>query len=92
MHQLLEHHETRLAQTLEAASDGPVTAFQVAGALPWTRRQRKLTELDLMNQLLATGETAAHLEVLVIRGQLVRETLTRRHRPLRPPPPAAVLE
>ena len=27
-----------------------------------------------MNQLLATGETAAHLEVLVIRGQLVRDT------------------
>jgi hypothetical protein len=25
-----------------------------------------------MNQLLATGETAAHLEVLVLRGQLAR--------------------
>ena len=74
VHQLLEHHETRLAQTLEAASGGPVTAFAAAGALPWTRRQRKLGELDPMNQLLATGETAAHLEVLVIRGQLARET------------------
>jgi glyoxylase-like metal-dependent hydrolase (beta-lactamase superfamily II) len=73
VHQLLEHHETRLAQTLDAAADGPVTAFEAAGALPWTRRQRKLTELDIMNQLLATGETAAHLEVLVARGQLARE-------------------
>jgi glyoxylase-like metal-dependent hydrolase (beta-lactamase superfamily II) len=73
VHQLLEHHETRLAQTLEAATDGPITAFEAAGALPWTRRKRKLTELDIMNQLLATGETAAHLEVLVVRGQLVRE-------------------
>jgi glyoxylase-like metal-dependent hydrolase (beta-lactamase superfamily II) len=73
VHQLLEHHETRLEQTLEVASDGPVTAFQVAGALPWTRRKRRLTELDVMNQLLATGETSAHLEVLVTRGQLVRE-------------------
>jgi len=72
VHQLLEHHETRLAQTLEAATAGPVPAFKVAGALPWTRRQRKLTELDTMNQLLATGETAAHLEVLVARGQLTR--------------------
>jgi glyoxylase-like metal-dependent hydrolase (beta-lactamase superfamily II) len=70
--QLLEHHETRLAQTLEVAAAGPVTAFAVAGVLPWTRRQRKLAELDPMNQLLATGETAAHLEVLVIRGQLAR--------------------
>ena len=33
VHQLLEHHETRLEQTLEAASDGPVTAFEAAGAL-----------------------------------------------------------
>ena len=74
VNQLLEHHETRLAQTLEAASAGPVTAFEAAGVLPWTRRQRKLTELDTMNQLLATGETAAHLEVLVARGQLIRET------------------
>jgi glyoxylase-like metal-dependent hydrolase (beta-lactamase superfamily II) len=74
VHQLLEHHETRLAQTLEAAGGGPVTAFEAAGALPWTRRQRRLTELDPMNQLLATGETAAHLEVLVTRGQLARET------------------
>ena len=73
VHQLLEHHETRLAQTLEAATAGPVTAFEAAGALPWTRRQRKLTELDTMNQLLATGETAAHLEVLVARGQLTRD-------------------
>jgi glyoxylase-like metal-dependent hydrolase (beta-lactamase superfamily II) len=70
--QLLEHHETRLAQTLEAVADGPVTAFEAAGALPWTRRQRKLVDLDPMNQLLATGETAAHLEVLVLRGQLAR--------------------
>jgi glyoxylase-like metal-dependent hydrolase (beta-lactamase superfamily II) len=73
VHQLLAHHETRLAQTLEAAAGGPVTAFTAAAALPWTRRQRRLAELDPMNQLLATGETAAHLEVLVLRGQLVRE-------------------
>jgi glyoxylase-like metal-dependent hydrolase (beta-lactamase superfamily II) len=91
VHQLLEHHETRLAQTLEAASDGPVTAFEAAGALPWTRRQRKLSELDPMNQLLATGETAAHLEVLVIRGQLARET-TPDGIDHYGPAPAAVLE
>ena len=72
--ELLDHHEDRLAQTLEAASGGPVTAFAAAGAIPWTRRQRKLADLDLMSQLLAVGETAAHLEVLVARGQLVKQT------------------
>ena len=73
VNELLEHHDVRLAQTLEAASPGKVSAFEVAQALPWTRRQRKLADLDPMNQMLATGETAAHLEVLLLRGQLVRE-------------------
>lgn len=72
VNELLEHHETRLAQTLDAASGGPVTAFQAAGAISWTRRQRKFTELDPMSQILAIGETAAHLEVLVLRGRLAR--------------------
>jgi glyoxylase-like metal-dependent hydrolase (beta-lactamase superfamily II) len=71
---LLAHHERRLAQTLEAASTGPVTAFEAAGELPWTRRQRRLAELDPINRLLAVGETGAHLEVLVLRGQLTTFT------------------
>jgi glyoxylase-like metal-dependent hydrolase (beta-lactamase superfamily II) len=74
VNELLAHHETRLEQTREAASAGPVTAYQAASAIPWTRRQRKLADLDPMSQLLAIGETAAHLEVLVVRGQLARDT------------------
>jgi glyoxylase-like metal-dependent hydrolase (beta-lactamase superfamily II) len=74
VNELLVHHETRLAQMYEVACAAPVTAYDVAAALPWTRRARKLTDLDPMNQLLAIGETAAHLEVLVARGQLARTT------------------
>jgi len=74
VNELLAHHETRLEQTLEVATGGPVNPFMVAAALPWTRRKRKLAELDPMNQLLAVGETAAHLEVLVLRGLLTRFT------------------
>ena len=74
VNELLAHHEVRLGQTLEVASAGPVTAFAAAAELPWTRRKRKFGDLDPMNQLLAVGETAAHLEVLVVRGQLARVT------------------
>lgn len=74
VNELLAHHEQRLEQTREAASASPVTAYQAALAIPWTRRQRKLTDLEPMNQLLAIGETAAHLEVLVLRAQLTRHT------------------
>ncbi|HXC83653.1 MAG TPA: MBL fold metallo-hydrolase [Trebonia sp.] len=74
VNELLDHHETRLEQTRDAASGDPVTAYEAANAIPWTRRQRKLADLEPMNQLLAIGETAAHLEVLVLRGQLARHT------------------
>jgi glyoxylase-like metal-dependent hydrolase (beta-lactamase superfamily II) len=74
VNELLAHHETRLEQTRETASAGPVTAYQAATAIPWTRRQRKFADLDPMSQVLAVGETAAHLEVLVVRGLLARGT------------------
>jgi glyoxylase-like metal-dependent hydrolase (beta-lactamase superfamily II) len=73
VNELLDHHEERLAQMLEVTGTG-TTAYEVAKAVPWTRRQRKFADLDLMNQVLATGETGAHLEVLALRGQLTRHT------------------
>jgi glyoxylase-like metal-dependent hydrolase (beta-lactamase superfamily II) len=68
--ELLAHHEDRLAATLDAVQSGTGTAFETARKLGWTRRQRKFVELDVFNQVLATGETAAHLDVLVHRGLL----------------------
>jgi glyoxylase-like metal-dependent hydrolase (beta-lactamase superfamily II) len=72
VNELLEHHETRLGQTLQTATGGAVTAHEAAQGIPWTRRQRKFADLDPISQILAIGETAAHLEVLVLRGALAR--------------------
>ncbi|MFD7660017.1 MBL fold metallo-hydrolase [Actinosynnema sp. NPDC059797] len=66
--ELLAHHEDRLAATLDAVRAGTGTAFETAGRLGWTRRGRSFAELDPFNQVLAVGETAAHLDVLVRRG------------------------
>jgi len=68
--ELLDHHEDRLAETLAAVRDGAGTAFDAARRLGWTRRRRAFDDLDLFNQTLAAGETAAHLEVLVVRREL----------------------
>jgi glyoxylase-like metal-dependent hydrolase (beta-lactamase superfamily II) len=68
--ELLAHHEDRLAETSTAVRDGAGTAYDAARRLGWTRRHRRFDDLDLFNQTLATGETAAHLEVLVVRGEL----------------------
>ena len=49
---------------------GAATAYEAAGLLRWTRRQRRLGELDPFNQMLAVIETRAHLELLVAQGRL----------------------
>ncbi len=70
--ELLAHHEVRLELCREALLSGGATAYGVAGALPWTRHERKFGELDVFNAALATLETKAHLELLAARGQATR--------------------
>jgi len=74
VHELLAHHDARLAETLDAVRAGHATAFEVAKAIKWTRRQRLFDDLDLFAQIQAVNETAAHLEVLLTRGQATRTT------------------
>jgi glyoxylase-like metal-dependent hydrolase (beta-lactamase superfamily II) len=73
--ELLAHHEERLAESLAAVRDGAGTAYEAARRLGWTRRHRRYDDLDLFNQTLAAGETAAHLDVLVLRGELSSSTV-----------------
>lgn len=65
--ELERHHERRLTLTLAALEAGAETAFDVAGRLTWTRRELRFRDLDPFNQMLATAETAAHLDLLVLR-------------------------
>ncbi len=68
--ELLAHHALRLGETAAAVASGASTAAEVAAALTWTRRQRPFSDFDPFNQMLAINETAAHLDVLVARGDL----------------------
>jgi glyoxylase-like metal-dependent hydrolase (beta-lactamase superfamily II) len=69
--ELLAHHGKRLDATLAGLREGRDTAAAIAAGLTWTRREHRLHELDPFNAMLATLETAAHLEVLVERGAVV---------------------
>ncbi|MCW0212386.1 MAG: MBL fold metallo-hydrolase [Pseudonocardia sp.] len=73
--ELLEHHVDRLDATLKAAKEGRSTAFEIAAALTWTRRERTLDELDRFNTMMAVLETQAHLDLLVLRGVLRADEL-----------------
>jgi glyoxylase-like metal-dependent hydrolase (beta-lactamase superfamily II) len=73
--ELLAHHEQRLAETADAIDRGATSGFEVATAMTWTRHHRSLSDLDMFNQIMAIHETMAHLQVLVERGEIVRETV-----------------
>ncbi|MGZ4555304.1 MAG: MBL fold metallo-hydrolase [Mycobacteriaceae bacterium] len=73
--ELLIHHDTRLADTQAAVTQG-CTVAEVAKALLWTRHGRTYAELDAFNQILAVGETSAHLDLLVHQGLLSRRELS----------------
>ncbi len=73
--ELLAHHAARLAASRAALAAGPRTAFEVARALPWTRRNRHYDDLDVFNRQLAVSETAAHLDLLVSQGAVAADIL-----------------
>ncbi len=62
--ELIDHHEARLKQMLVAVEIGASTAFEVARAVPWTRREVDFRTLDVFNRMLAVNETVAHLDEL----------------------------
>lgn len=70
--ELLKHHEERLDACKAAVLGGAATAWEVAGELPWTRRNRKRDELGPFDVVLAAFETLAHLDLLALRGDLTR--------------------
>lgn len=68
--ELIDHHGRRLDQAQAALAQGASSAFDVAGILTWTRRERILSELDPFNAMLAISETAAHLDLLTAQGKI----------------------
>jgi glyoxylase-like metal-dependent hydrolase (beta-lactamase superfamily II) len=70
--ELVAHHDERLRLCLESVRAGRQTAYDVAADLPWTRRERRLAELDVFNAALASMETMAHLDLLAARGAVTR--------------------
>lgn len=72
--ELLRHHGQRLDACADAVATGAGTAYEVAHRLRWTRRERRLAELDTLNQMLAVLETIAHLDLLAAQHRLTATT------------------
>jgi glyoxylase-like metal-dependent hydrolase (beta-lactamase superfamily II) len=68
--ELIEHHRARLDLSAEQVKAGHTTAYEVARAIPWTRRRTKLDDLEVFSKMMAVLEIGAHLDVLVDQGVL----------------------
>ncbi|MCC7105191.1 MAG: MBL fold metallo-hydrolase [Chloroflexi bacterium] len=77
--ELLQHHDAREAEVLDALSRGATTAGQVAMLLPWTRRRTGFDKLEAFPQRQAVSETIAHLEELRARGLVNRSEVDGRY-------------
>lgn len=64
VHELLAHHRDRFAAITALRESGLVTAYEIAGAMTWTRHERALTDLSDVHQMTAVVEVLSHLDVL----------------------------
>jgi glyoxylase-like metal-dependent hydrolase (beta-lactamase superfamily II) len=70
--ELLAHTAVRDAQIIAVLESGPAHAADIAGRLPWTRRNRAFADLGEWHQQFAVSETLAHLAHLLVRGRVAR--------------------
>lgn len=68
--ELIDHHRQRLNKVSELVCAGYGTGLEVAEQMRWTRRERRLAELDIVHRMTAVLEVAAHLDLLATQGEL----------------------
>lgn len=71
--QLKEHHKKRLYEALTAVEKGFTSAWEVAQQITWDLDYENWEDLPTMQKWFAIGETIAHLEHLVLRGEIRKE-------------------
>ncbi|GAA1750333.1 MBL fold metallo-hydrolase [Aeromicrobium alkaliterrae] len=71
--ELIAHHDDRLKVVGDLVAQGERTALDVASGMTWTRREKSLAELGDDHSWTAVLEAAAHLELLVWRGDLTKD-------------------
>ena len=73
--ELITHHDERLDVIGNLVAAGRSTAFEIAEAMTWTRRERRLADLELTHRMTAVLEVAAHLTFLRQAGQITHQAV-----------------
>ncbi len=72
---LLAHHEERLAEAERIIAQNPGrTAYDIAGLMQWRIRARNWEEFPPVQKWFAVGECLAHLDYLMKRSRVRRES------------------
>lgn len=71
--ELREHHKRRLEEALSAVKKGSTSAWEIAQQITWDLLYENWEDLPTMQKWFAVGETIAHLEHLVLRGEIRKE-------------------
>lgn len=72
--ELREHHRRRLEEALSAVKKGARSAWEVAQNITWDLVYERWEDLPTMQKWFAVGETIAHLEHLVLSGEIKKES------------------
>jgi glyoxylase-like metal-dependent hydrolase (beta-lactamase superfamily II) len=70
--EIIAHHEERLKEILSVLENNSLNAYQLAEVVPWSMDWQ---EMPPFHQRFALTETLAHLELLLIRGKIVRKVI-----------------
>ena len=67
--EIIAHHEARLEEMLQVVGERSINAYQLAATVSWSMDWQQMPPF---HKRFALTETLAHLELLRIRGQLLR--------------------
>ena len=78
--ELFKHHSTRLAEVENIVRTCPgLTAYDIAGRMNWKIRAKNWNEFPAAQKIFAVGECLSHLDYLLKRGIIKRETRENAH-------------
>lgn len=72
--EIIQHHQQRNSEILEALRTKPKTAYQIANLITWMPEQGGFSFRDLApwDRRAAVSETLAHLEALRVEGEIAK--------------------
>jgi len=78
--ELQAHHAKRIAEALSIVKEHPgLTPYEIAALMHWSIKAKNWSSFPLTQKYFAVGEARAHLDYLLVRGQVNCRTEQNKH-------------